>query len=347
MKLTYLLGAGASFNAIPSVYHLYDEIVRCSDFFDDIGMRGLGEEYNYLASAIEQYGTPDTFARALWLSNSIEELNRLRKSISVFFSSYRYAVPLMTEYTKSEFSKTKKRVSKSLFGGIDSRYLEWLATICSKDSESIFPIDFNVLTYNYDEQIENSLRHLMLEEKHKRLLKRISWPAFSKSVDTRIYHLNGVSGYYSANKKRVDILNHQLEDIDNYSKYCNEILEEIQQALYIIDVVDIDKFNFSDFIKFAWEVAASDVSKDIAAILRRTEHLVIIGYSFPNFNRGLDNILINSLGKRCRFITIVDPSMRLDDFLAMFPRLKGQTHIEMKVDSSALKFYVPSTFNYT
>lgn len=77
------------------------------------------------------------------------------------------------------------------------------------------------------------------------------------------------------------------------------------------------------YLNFAWELDQNDISlksiKRAKDIIERTDYLVVIGYSFPNFNRLIDReILKNS--KSLRKIYYQAPSNVVE---SLSQRIKG------------------------
>lgn len=50
-------------------------------------------------------------------------------------------------------------------------------------------------------------------------------------------------------------------------------------------------------LSFAWEAGHSDFLRAVTSDIAETEILVIIGYSFPFFNRGVDRLILGALNK--------------------------------------------------
>ena len=72
MNLTYVLGAGASANALPIVKDMYDRIEIFINHLDNTGLLNEKEK-NHLSSLLDQirnHYTIDTYSRKLFLKRS-------------------------------------------------------------------------------------------------------------------------------------------------------------------------------------------------------------------------------------------------------------------------------------
>jgi len=98
-NITYLLGAGASFNSCPILKELGEKMVLMArnylgDSAIDFPNRSISQEddenliwnIGYFGMKAIKYGTIDTYAKKLQLNNSRNELNELKLAVSVFFT---------------------------------------------------------------------------------------------------------------------------------------------------------------------------------------------------------------------------------------------------------------------
>ena len=76
-----------------------------------------------------------------------------------------------------------------------------------------------------------------------------------------------------------------------------EIYKDVKCKNYICfrGVLDEHIFIFDNYIKYSWEHSNDDFSNKVHSVLSETEILVIIGYSFPAFNRRIDQNMFDSL----------------------------------------------------
>ena len=70
------------------------------------------------------------------------------------------------------------------------------------------------------------------------------------------------------------------------------------------------QLNLSDHINYAWESNSfsNKTREEAKKIFVETDILIIIGYSFPNFNKEIDKMLFDNLRKKSVKIYYQDPN---------------------------------------
>lgn len=141
-KITYLIGAGASANALPVVKgkngfaNSLREFRKWLEHDSNYSPNHTNEinalciDINWVAENSDLFGTPDTFARHLYLLRRVEELDKL-KLVLVFF------------FTVEQLINRKR----------DNRCLTFITSILQT---TIFPTNIKILNWNYDLQFELS-----------------------------------------------------------------------------------------------------------------------------------------------------------------------------------------------
>lgn len=285
----------------------------------------IGKELNYIRSIeklindfrklkieVENHASIDTFARKLHFRKNIStpELNyeRAKQLIDLFF---------LIEHFLYEF---------------DLRYDLFFATtlIDYADQNIDLPVRINFINWNYDISIEYSISNFIgihnlfeIRENLESSITEIDMVEDPSSLeDFKLIALNGrVGGFYIQEKFYSDYL-----DFGNFLNLRNSdklIFDKNEEVLKLNDKkIDdclknkIDLFlNFllqKDFlytekiisspIKFAWEIENQFFELDNSANclfnrLRSSDILVIIGYSFPTFNRNIDKVLLDTFFK--------------------------------------------------
>lgn len=325
-KTTYFLGAGASYNSIPVVNQLNDamkdliqdieslitaEIISAPETIDRI--KRFLDELKWL-SGESKYFTIDTYAKKLFLLNESEKLHHLKRALSYFFTIIQKRE---SDIAGSSTKPHHKQVT------LDPRYISLLASILTNDPSGedkvILPDDINFISWNYDFQLEmamsqfnglNSIRDLhdltkfkifpftgLTEDNH-----------ILENFDPKLVHLNGVAGLYEVNS-RGENFTYNLFDRDN-----NESLSKfIRETDFFYDDNSLDRksANSHNTFSFAWEKSyiSELAGKYAARIMSQTEILVVIGYSFPFFNRDVDRKLINEFLQNGKKIYFQDPNL--------------------------------------
>ena len=139
----YLFGAGASCQHLPlgvnisaKIQELINilskvEIVSSANTKRILAFRNkLIDDFNWLITGAEKFGSVDTYAKKLGICKEIEQLYRLKLALSWFFVLY-------------------ESVCK-----VDQRYDKFFASIL--DIDGGLPSDISILTWNYDTQIERA-----------------------------------------------------------------------------------------------------------------------------------------------------------------------------------------------
>ncbi len=287
-KITYLLGAGASAKVLPTVKatqstrgianslrEFSTQLTNNSNIDSKYNpfVENLAKDLNWVAENSDKFGTPDTYAKYLYLRER-SKLDNLKSALSIYF--------------------THEQIINKKF---DDRALIFLTTVMFDGG--FFPPNINILNWNYDFQIELA-GQIFREENYSQIQSAISVhqpplisyypPIGARTINPnkkfQLVHLNGIAGSYHASQ---------------YKSTMNAFLNKP------IDINDfLNRFWFDpdinhDLLTFAWETdtkASNHLDQRIEyaqAIASDTNILVVIGYSFPFFNREIDKKIFESL----------------------------------------------------
>ncbi len=344
-KITYYLGAGASYYAYPILDKQAEMMIELAsielvekDMYGDVIMQYKFKEeekdalpddnrikilwhIGYFGKKAILFNTIDTYARKLELTGDITELDLLKMSVSVFFDLWsnfyetRYRFPL--------FEKTDNQYEKK-YDWIDSRYKSLFFLFLEKGSEKIyFNESIKFVTWNYDLQLESTFRLFQGEDKVESF-EDLNTNYFMFKGDNNliqqnnVFHLNGHHGFYSdfsfSNLKKQTIETGSNNSIDNYWKKTEGLFDSTMAQTA----------NFNKYVKYAWEHDLnSDWFQQISTVMKETEILVVIGYSFPPFNREIDQELFSKLDpSKIKKIVYQDPNAneQIIKNLFKFPR---------------------------
>lgn len=290
-KITYLIGAGASANALPlikkssskEILGLPDELKKFVTDFKNSELntdRNVYDRLKMITDKCLEFGTPDLYAKFLLETGDDLNYKLLKKLLSNYFT----------------FKQTIAAGNAGRQGVFDYRVLTFLTTITLK---KIIPDNVKILSWNYDRQFE--IGATMMKPKDSGGYDKVRgftcWPNSKESNDGDshidnlfLLHLNGVAGY-------------------NYSERsgANE-----DSAVY-----NFETHQKETLISFAWEDSFNDtkhtfnekrLSKALDIAID-TEILVVIGYSFPFFNRKIDDELIKAMKNKLKKIYYQDPNL--------------------------------------
>jgi hypothetical protein len=330
-KIVYLFGAGASFGkraendrdeileGLPIVTEFSTQInkliVRIQSQDTELKSQHkakpeevlkLIDELNWLKESSENHHTVDTFAKKLRVSEGgvTNEYLRLKAAISAFLTLLQ------------------------LLNKPDSRYDAFFANILGNSYHTL-PNGVSILSWNYDCQFE--IAHAAYS-KRKNLNSiwddlNISGKTTKSSSDNNIpfsiTKLNGTALMYEENHFN--------------SKFFDAFFN--RQGMSEINYVSMTHINYSgaenvrNALSFAWEGYDNEFEKKYLSKVIDTEILVIIGYSFPYFNREVDRKIIRNM-TNLKKVYIQDPFS--EDVKENFEAVLSVEQLE-KVENNQIK----------
>jgi len=325
-NITYLLGAGASYKAYPILSEQGEKMIELVQIFKKLKENGsfkgnesfkdlerIFDDMEHFGKKAKEFGTIDTYARKLFLNDN-RELEKLKVAVSLFFTIWQ-----LTD------DKELKTFEKRQALEIDSRYISLLATILEKkDDNIVMKENINFVTWNYDLQLEYAFRKFDNKIKVKNLLN---------TSPLKICHLNGYHGFYGTSKEENDFLGRTA------SKKIEDIINEIG---FISESYKKGTININNYINYAWEEEskiALNTREEAKKIFKQTDILIIIGYSFPNFNKDIDKNLFQELGQQIE-VYYQNPNPT-KEFISQLINIENEKiHLVNKLDY----FYLPYSF---
>lgn len=227
-----------------------------------------------VCAGASEHATIDTYAKRLFLTHRVADFKRLKDVLCVYF------------------------VWLQLQSKPDQRYDSFLANVLSDKTLSI-PPEISVISWNYDSQFEIAYRSYSTNNFLPILDKNIEgvWPDVKNTG--LIYKVNGSAtfGDFSA---VLDVMNDK------------SIPKELQLIIYYDDLLADTRdlgYQFHTHLSFAWEESPNKdkMMNSMAQCLEDTESVVVIGYSFPFFNRELDRQIFNMM-PNLQTVYIQDPN---------------------------------------
>jgi len=251
-KITYILGAGASCNALPLNSNLIKQI---SDFIT-IGKNHPVSEINQIYLKIFE----DKFNPIIELASresSIDTLAKVKMNSEIYYSIKN----LLWIY----FSAVAGR------GKLDKRYKNLLIKLNAGSSKTFrIKENFNFITWNYDLQLEEALAEI----------ENVS----ISNIPNKFYSYPGIE--FTSSNKLIGKINSEFHSllrlvIQNFYTNISENRHNINSISFAFE-----ENNFSKQALYHSKMIAAD-----------TTHLVVIGYSFPDFNREIDRHILNKMEK--------------------------------------------------
>lgn len=362
-KVVYLLGAGASRNALPVVSE-FSSALKAQQFWlksamgtklDKLRFNDYVSKLDNLASESEKHGTIDTYARVLSMRGQSGELKSLKMHLAMFFI-LEQAVARKNWDPNPEVLHGRGYYSKRDL--IDVRYMTWLAQIM--DNSGNIDARIKVLSWNYDLQLEHAIGlyrgvdnlayvHNMDTSWVYPSPDNVAYEDCSVTQHPSIVHLNGLAGLrYTAGKfgtLYADLLRENPRELIEgvFRLYLNHDREE----RVLLNAV-------SETFTFAWEdKRISNSAHQFAKhAIEQASVLVVIGYSFPAFNRTLDMELMHSfLNPQTtipseRRIVLQNPTASESEFRHLFGYRFDIQKIQVQQETE--QFYLPpELFNVT
>ena len=226
----------------------------------------LLRDLRWLYDGTIKHATIDTFAKKLFLTGKSEEYNKLKKLLAIYF------------------------IIEQVINKPDSRYDTFLANILTPNLE--IPDRIKILTWNYDSQFEIAFNEYKGQINNPSDIGCYSLHDNEITNSPAIFKINGTASFNNWNS---------LASFRSNYKLNKTILDKIIYAY---------KENDS-LLSFAWETSIRK-RDDLPIIKTAVEHikeaktLVVIGYTFPFFNRLVDKAIIGSLNN-LKKIYIQDP----------------------------------------
>ncbi|MFN8285975.1 MAG: hypothetical protein U0V74_04435 [Chitinophagales bacterium] len=364
-KVTYLLGAGASAEALPVVSQFNEHLNEFKTFITDWinAEQTLRNEHENIPNSLtkqfidtlneiiaqeRKHYSIDTYAKKLMLSGKEKEYKKLKSILICYFlfeqTSKNGYYPKNPDISnpKSDAYQLRKKLESKILQTLDKRYDAFFATLLTRKNNTLeLPKDINIISWNYDNQFELSYSEFANQSLAKSVknLGILSNPTIpDQSCNPQIIKMNGTA--YS-----------ELINSENYRQLRGNKLINLSLNFEPSTIQDwIDIFNSLhmaeniSFFSFAWETNfETDQRIKIATEkLNKTDSLVVIGYSFPYYNMEVDKLLLSSLKEKTK-IYIQDQPERLEtlvDRLTYFGIEKSQIHTVKQTDL----FFIPPEY---
>ena len=359
-KITYLLGAGASYYSCPIWKEQAKAMQTIGDkeLYKTLGLQEKKISFNFtnteelsrlssdkqrilwyisfFGKQGEKFNTIDTYARKLYLQKDFALLNFLKMSVSIFFDLWENFYEEKFRHN-SPLKKGEHQNQNTYYEKIDSRYISLLSVFLENGSNGIeLNNDISFVTWNYDLQLEGAYKMFLEKDREISFDEVDNYFPFMQDSNrnNKIYHLNGHRGFYKNKDSLIP-----LRDFENYDEYWNSI-EHLYKG------VQRSNLSFNNQIKYAWEQDSNPAwFSKVSKIFQNTETLIIIGYSFPLFNRKIDQKLFSCLDPNLvKEIIYQDPhgnENRIKELLNNSYRYKN-ANIELFKDAS--QFHIPNSY---
>ncbi len=331
-KVTYILGAGASFGTLPLVKDFPDALklfstelrsyiskgdtpkfskfytVRGKSLTSLEGYIQMANNVNELANEVANLASFDTLAKRLTIRGESDRLIVIKAILTSFFM-YRQA-----------------------FNPVSFRHDSFFASILGLSAE--LPENINILSWNYDNQIEKAysgyskIGQEQLGEVRRKLNLKIPMGNIENWDGFNLVKINGSADFGHFKDEKFN-----LNEIDEGNGVMNNCVKEYFRS--------IDN-RVNSNITFAWDSGRYEMFIDkICQMVDKTESLVIVGYSFPYFNKVVDDKILRSMNN-LKEIFIQDPNAEyVKETIISLKALKTVGGNSIIPISNLNQFYIP------
>ncbi len=347
--ITYFIGAGASFHSLPLIktmgvrmqaFSSYLKIKRDGGEIEKELIQLFIDELDRLIEHEKESTSIDAYAKELTNSNKIMELHRLKLVLGSYILFEQLKKPSeLVFYEKDCKTKISGDIQEMLSNPIDKRYRTFWADFIN-DSNSAPSPNIKVISWNYDMQFESSFskfKDYSLELTQQEIQV---FPARQNlnTIDENkfcLLKINGTAGLFKENNRLSNYFDLKEHPLDNFNL---KILLNTFKNNYSRAIVE-------PIFSFAWE--SNPIVQETRAIakhiLKKTNILVIIGYSFPSFNKAIDKDLFKNIDNLER-VYYQAPSNELNNLKMKLdginPRLRELT---IGIDNLAT-FHIPNEY---
>jgi len=303
-KVVYLLGAGASFGTrekgigspiitgLPIVSEIEGELENLTNILSSVSLcdkeleeskQKLIKVFHDLKVACSYNATIDTYAKKLWLQGQKEKFSNVELLLTVFF------------------------IFEQIIHKPDKRYDTFFANVLERKTEYYddltLPDDIRILSWNYDNQLELVYREYM------------------KWNYSRIRDVLGIYDVKGDGQKESMPMNCNIVKLNGTANFvaeedwlqCSETSTIDENMLSIIlrkytECLQVGNCNGRIRLNFAWEDRWSRdmLNMTIPNMVQDATALVVIGYTFPYFNRIVDRTIFAQM-PNLKNIYIQDP----------------------------------------
>ena len=246
--------------------------------------KNLVEGLHWLRANSEK-STIDTFAKQLMLTEQIDDYIKLKRLLSIF---------LLTE---------------QFVNRPDSRYVNFLTSVLQRNGDGRLRItdEITILTWNYDSQFDIAYKYFLSAGQNP---EKIDFPEqlgidIHNSYNTR----KKVSGHPDDGRRQIFKINGSASFVADYSlahfyEYRNGNLSDelAKTLLWTYDAsyyIGAERPERKCLLNFAWDKQEEEFEKEynhrLLDAIKDATALVIIGYTFPFFNRETDTMLLKGM----------------------------------------------------
>ena len=334
-KVAYLFGAGASYKAIPLLCDLTKALAEHAKFIQ--GFR----DYDPATSPMQLRGgalLPDTVDRYCTAMLSLVQNASAHASVDTYAKKLFLTDKRIDAFNLKLLLTTYFSFKQKPPAPLDDRYDALFASILTRGKNGFPQVneDVMLLTWNYDLQLPLAFRPYYYDSRTEYLLQGLGLATLDR-VDEyqeipRVVHLNGLAAW----RDRETIM-------PVIPDFCANDLEQVMRMLDYFLAGDQPYYPGAELtlLHYAWENDARVVAgrTKLIEFLSECEVLVVIGYSFPFFNRTVDREIIGGM-KNLTKVYLQSTPNGINDMVNAFKAIPLR-EVEIETYAAVDKFMLP------
>jgi hypothetical protein len=342
--ITYYFGAGASCKSMPLVSNFEQ---RFDYFISRINEERMPDKEKFVElcleflKAISAHLSFDTFFKKLFHQQKHPLIKKYKTLLLIYFLfEHLIEVPVQIE---EEYKNGMKESNP------DPRYEALIAGLLKPiRNANEFYAKVNFISWNYDAQLVDAIRNFIFSDQplHSFIADYHKKGEIYLNNQVSITHLNGLIDHPFLNSG-TRLNKSQIQKI--FRELIHELFSHAGQI-----------HTFSESIAFSWENIQYDNGEvqmpafiqSARDAIRRSNNIIITGYSFPLYNRPIDSFLLNHETLSGKNIYIQDPNATdikeiLQNDLGVKENLDetfvGGPITQIKTIFNCSSFFVPNT----
>ena len=320
--ILYLLGAGASYEKLPLARDMAGKLRQLAGY-----LKSSPQVVNDFSTELTVAEWSDD--RDLFLKN----LEWLCQEASPHFTVDTYAKKLFFLRDYKSLKKLKATLSAALvvlqaLAYPEVRYDAFFATILELDNDGrpVLPKHLRILTWNYDIQLEKAFYGFCEDEGH--VVKTITF-------NEQVFRINGSCGTHPPGHVGESFTGVWNSTSSKGWEWGIKLFAEYMSS----------SSSPESEISFAWEDSTKSKIMKSQIEMLEVPAVVIIGYSFPYFNREIDKIIFNTLSDcGLKRIYLQLPEHDHESVEERIKPLLMKKDVEIVRKVSLDQFYIPDEF---
>lgn len=298
-ELTYILGAGASYESMPVVKTFADRFEEFQAYFSNKCNRDdhrydNKENYKVYTEANNQITFFRDFLRSNYSFDLVfKKMFHLGKDDAIKMGKKVLHLYFLWEHLQYPAPKKPERIDDMpIFwkqSTKDKRYDALIAGLLQPiKSKSEMHCKTNFITWNYDFNLLESIKYYFYpQESFKDFFKEISTAnpnLFNIKNQISVLNMNG----YFYSEIFDDELEIELKPNDKFYNWEEKLLSLLKNNYFSQNISISD----SEKIQFAWEMDFENLNQ-ANSMMKNSKNIVVIGYTFPLYNRLVDLQYLN------------------------------------------------------